>query len=563
MLLTMSISLFGQSKIKEVINKKITNVKSKINDDSLRITGAVKIYAGYRIFSENNSKPFEYRINANVNLSYKGIKIPLAYNFSNGKSLYRINGPNLNVPKFNNLGFSPTYKWAKLHVGTRTMSFSKYSYDNLRFVGGGTELTPGNLQFKFFNGKIFQSSLSDIQLSNSLNNPFKRKAWGMMSGYKSKTAEYSGILFKSSDDYSGITDSTVYKIYKPKANTIVGIVAKQTIFEHLELSYDWTISALTYNLFSERIDIPTHWTAYNMFGLYEKRTSSKYANAKKLSIKYSKDDKTYGFNYERIDKDYRSLGSLIFDNNYESYTVTFNQQYFKKLNTTSEIGIRRDGIAQESSLTGKRWVANINVGYTVNDRLSFNSNYSNFRNVERNYFQPLNSIAFDSVSISLVNQNFNISSNYALDKNKKTLLTLMYSMQISNRIQSDSVVSNNQLNNHIYTANYSYTNKKVNISSAISYMFNKSEQFTTKAIIPNFSVSVTISEKLAFRSTTTYNHMMTDVNLLRSLSLNQDLNYQINKKQNVIFTNRWNFNTSKNRFKLLENMVELDYSLKF
>ncbi len=65
--------------------------------------------------------------------------------------------------------------------------------------------------------------------------------------------------------------------------------------------------------------------------------------------------------------------------------------------------------------------------------------------------------------------------------------------------------------------------------------------------------AVIISDKIAARSNITYNHMISDFNLLRSLSLNQDVNYQISKNQTLIFTNRWNFNTSVNKFKLLDS----------
>lgn len=554
---------YSQTDYKKVINEKISNAKKKFNDDSLKINGALKIYTGYRIFSQNNSKPFEYRINANLNVSYRGITIPLSYNFSNGRSLYRLSGPNVNIPKFNNLGFSPTYKWAKLHIGTRNMSFSKYTYDNLRFVGGGTELTPGKFQLKFFSGKIFQSSLSDIQLANNFTSPYKRKSWGLMTGYKSETAEYAIIVFRAKDDILSVSDTTLYTKIKPRANTAVGLKLQQTILEKFDIQFERSVSAVTYDLFSKAISIPTHMTVYNMLGLYEKTESSKYAYATRFSFSYSTEQGSYGLNYEHITKDYRSLGSLIFDNNYQSYTLTGSHTFFEKLNVNSEIGIREDGVDKESPLTSNRFVGNISAGYTLNDRVSFNANYSNFRNVERNYFQTLNSLAFDSVSISLLNQNFNISSNIALDKDKKSLITLMYSNQISNRIQSDSLITNSTLNNNIYTINYSYNKEKINISSAISYMQNNAEAFKTKAIIPNFALTYKISDKLNFKSNTTYSLMQTSFSDIQTLSLVQDLNYQITKKQQLIFTNRLNFSSAQTKFKMLENMVEMDYSLKF
>lgn len=553
---------YTQTKPKDIINNKITNIKNKVKDDSLRIKGALKIYTGYRLFSQNNAKPFEYRISANINLAYRGLNLPLSYNFSNGRSLYRINAPSYNVPKFNNLGFSPTYKWAKLHIGNRNMSFSKYTYDNLRFAGWGTELTPGNFHLKFFNGKIFQSSLSDLGFANNLTLPYTRHAWGLMTGYKSKKSEYSIIAFKSGDKHIGIKDTSIYKKIKPKTNTSLGLVFKQNLFDNLDLNFDWAVSAITKNLYAQRIDIPSHFTFYNMAGLFEKKESSVYAYARRINATYSINDDEYGFSYEFIGKDYKTFGSLLFDNDYEAYTFNVGKK-IEKLSMVSEVGIRKDGVTKESTNSGNRFVANVNLNYAASERLSLNASYSNFRNVERNYFQTFNSLAFDSLSLSLTNHNLNFSSSYSLDKERKSLLTMMFTNQISNRIQEDSVFNESKMTNQMITLNYSYNAKKINLSSSFTLLSNRTEYISTKGYIPNISLTNRLSEKVQLRSNIIYNHMMTSQNLLRSLIISQDCSYNISNKQSLIFTNRWNFNTTQDKFKLLENLIEMDYILKF
>src|SRR5690606_17132939 len=244
---------------------------------------------------------------------------------------------NLSIPKLNNLGISPKYKWAKLHLGMRSMSFNKYTYDNMRFKGVGAEIQPGKFMLKYFNGRLFQSSLNDLQYSNNLALPYTRKSWGLQTGYLSKTAEYSLIIFRAEDQFNAISDSVRLQTAKPKANTAVGIVLKQQLFEKLKLSYESSVSAVTYDLQALRVNIQTHWTVYNMLGFYEKKTSSKYAYARKMSASYDISENTQiGVNYERITKDYKSLGSLMFDHNFEAYTFNYSSAFLNnKINLSS------------------------------------------------------------------------------------------------------------------------------------------------------------------------------------------------------------------------------------
>lgn len=558
-----NVQAVAQQKYLKSINDKISNVKKQVKNDSLYIQGVVKLFGGARLLAEKNSKPIEYRVQANLNLKYKGISIPLSYNFSNGRSLYRINGPNVNVPKLNNLGISPSYKWAKVHLGTRSMSFSRYTYDNLRFTGAGFEINPGQYHLKYFKGKIFQSSVSDLQLANNLTLPYERKAWGMMGGYLSKSAEYSMIVFKAHDDFSGVTDTTVYSRVKPRANTSVGTKIKQKLFNKIDINYQWAVSALTYNEIEEPIYIPTHWTIYNMLGLYVKKASSKYTYAKTAELTYNTEGGSVGLKFERVDKDYKSLGSMVFDNNYKAYTTTYSNTFFKKLNVNAEAGFRNDGISKEAIVKATRWIWNINSAYTLSEYIGLNATFSNFRNVERNYYLTINSNNFDSVGIALVNRNLNLSTNIALNKKKSAMLNFSYSNQHSNRIQTDSLVVNSKQNNNLINAAYVYQTKKLNLAANLSLLRNMSENIFIQGFIPSVTFGFKINDNMDIRSNTTFSNMKTQYSTAQSLIMSQDYNYKISKNQEVIFTNRLNFSTNQKKLAFRENMISLDYTYRF
>lgn len=64
--------------------------------------------------------PFAWSVMANVNLSLGGINAPFSFIFSDGNQRF-------SLPSYAFTGISPTYKWATLHAGDRSMYFDRYT----------------------------------------------------------------------------------------------------------------------------------------------------------------------------------------------------------------------------------------------------------------------------------------------------------------------------------------------------------------------------------------------------------------------------------------------------
>src|SRR3546814_13424720 len=62
---------------------------------------------------------------------------------------------------FSQFGISPSYKWAKLHLGYRNISFSPLLFDGQSFLGGGIELAPKGFYFGAFYGKLNKAISED------------------------------------------------------------------------------------------------------------------------------------------------------------------------------------------------------------------------------------------------------------------------------------------------------------------------------------------------------------------------------------------------------------------
>ena len=82
--------------------------------------------------------PFSYGINASATISVYGISMPFSltwYNHSKKGSFYQ---------PFNQFGISPTYKWLKVHLGYRNLTFSNSPSAATPSSEPGLKRHPGN-----------------------------------------------------------------------------------------------------------------------------------------------------------------------------------------------------------------------------------------------------------------------------------------------------------------------------------------------------------------------------------------------------------------------------------
>ncbi len=556
-------NLSGQKdKIKKSsVYNKIESKFKELKSNEIKISGKIDMITGYRITPINSN--FDFRANVNINVKYKGINIPLSYNFSNGRSISRYDLPSYKTPKFNNLGISPTYRWAKLHLGHRQMSFSRYTYDNLRFKGIGVELKPKNFQFMFFNGQLFTTSTRDLYFNNNTSGNNYRKAWGTMFGYITEKDELSGIIFKADDDTTKIVQGPKFSMTTPKSNTVVSFKLKKTIFKKIEVKLEKALSAYTKDQRSEAIRIPTHSTVYNMVGLFTKKTSSLYREATMASITYNAEKYTFSYKFEEISKDYRSIGSLFFDNAYTSNTLNVTGTPIEKLTFSSEVGSRSDRLINEKTGKSIRFITNSMMSYQFNENLNASIGFSNLKNTQSQYYQHLNSLDLDSFSLALVNSNLNLSSNYFLNKEKTQMLNFIFSTQRSNSIEKDSINTSNLSKNYLYNLTYANKLEKQSWQTSLGYIVNKNTFTSMKMINASINHTYNLSKISSLISglQSSFQSIVDKRRMTLMLINGYDLTFL--KKGNLKFTSRTSFSNQKSKFTFQEWYIEMNANYSF
>ncbi|MEM9819459.1 MAG: hypothetical protein AAF985_00245, partial [Bacteroidota bacterium] len=155
-------------------------VKNTLND-SLKISGGISASSELNFISGRSRRSglFNYQLNGALNISKYGFSLPLSLNFSNERFVYNYDLPAIRLPSYSFAGMTPTFKWASLLIGDRTMDFSPYTLSGHGFRGLGTELKPGSFYFAAMYGRLQRAQAEDLNSLQSLDPVYKRMAWGM------------------------------------------------------------------------------------------------------------------------------------------------------------------------------------------------------------------------------------------------------------------------------------------------------------------------------------------------------------------------------------------------
>src|SRR5437773_1800751 len=90
--------------------------------------------------------PTSWTIVGTPTLSFYGISLPFNFILSDQESDFR--------QPFDQIGVSPNYKWATLHLGYNSLNYSKYTLAGITFLGVGVDLDPEPLRLSVMYGRF-------------------------------------------------------------------------------------------------------------------------------------------------------------------------------------------------------------------------------------------------------------------------------------------------------------------------------------------------------------------------------------------------------------------------
>jgi hypothetical protein len=458
-------------------------LKSQVDTNPFSFSGYFSSQLLSNATSQSTSRldPFNYRINSSLNIHSYGIKTQISLHYSDGNRVYRFSKPSVELPSFAFFGISPNYKWATLHVGTRNMNFSRYSLSGHSFQGIGMEMKPGKFQISGMYGRLRRAQIDDFNSLQSLDASFRRLGWGVKVGYESKTAGIHLIYFSAFDDEQNGQINNLPPFLTPAENSIINLQGKKSIGKKISLEFDYALSAYTRD---KRETATSNYTGINLLqrmgGLFSPRLSSSFQTALFTKLNIQTNFGGVNLSFERVDPEYRTMGALFFNNDFENITAgsQFSSKNKKWLFNTN-LGFQRNNIQKKESNNSNRLIASFQSSLKVNKALTINGGFSNYKTTQKLSTSALPFIETDSLVLALVNQNFNLSFTLGSGHQQKNLLSGMVQFQKASAIENDLVIEEQSNSNYLGQIMYSHTLNSNKSSFFLQLQMNKNQGYFT------------------------------------------------------------------------------------
>lgn len=361
-------------------------------------------YKGSREFI--NRDPYSFYLNGNLDINLWGISMPFSFSYSNTNRSY--------TQPFNRFKLAPSYKWVKLHVGSSSMNFSKYTLAGHQFDGIGVELTPG----KWYVGAMYGQLLKAVEYDSDADNlhaiSYRRTGYAAKVGYSDKGDIYEASFFWGKDHPNSLKYSIPDEIYlHPKQNTAISINLKKSFLKYFYAQAEYAFSV--YNSEIRNRNGEKAQTSNLPGRMLGEQTSDKFVDAVNASIGYQ--NKLWGvaFKYERVAPNYETLGGYYFTNDLENFTLAPNINLFKgKISIAGNIGLEYNNLNNRLANNTHRIVGSGSINYASGKAWNAGFNYSNFSSYTRinpnNY--PFYTDELDSLNFYQVSQSFAANASY-------------------------------------------------------------------------------------------------------------------------------------------------------
>lgn len=484
------------------------NVEQLAKTKLINVSGGAS--ANAIMYSGNAARePFSYFFNGNININVAGLyNLPFSFSYSTQKFGYT------KPVAIKTLSIHPSYKWITTHIGDVSMTFSPYTLNGHLFTGFGVDLTPpGKFKVSAMYGRLLKSNEYDANFPAAIPT-YKRYGYGFKTAYDFEKVNLGIIFFKATDMASSLSNPIPFELgIAPKENVAVSFETRFKLFQKLQIMTEYANSSIT-----EDISVAGSTNGKGIASLFlNSNVTTTSQNAIKTQLVYPAGKGTLGLGYERIDPNYRTLGSYYFNNDLENITVNATQQLFKdKVSLALSLGMQKDNLKKQKVSQSKRLVSSLTADYKASQKLNLNFNYSNFQSFtnSRNQFDYINQapglVYVDTLNFRQVNQNLGLTANYLLknDKQLKRSFSANFSMQESANQQQGKAVAGGKTTFYNSAISYiqGYPTKDLNFMGSINNTYSAMETGNSLIIGPTLGVTkLFMDRKLNSSFSTSYN----------------------------------------------------------
>ncbi|WP_123796481.1 hypothetical protein [Oceanihabitans sediminis] len=336
------------------------------------------IGGGANAFSSNEEfptrDPFSWNLYGNFTASVYGLSLPFSFAVSQYSESY--------TTPFSQFGISPTYKWAKLHLGYRNISFSPLVFDGHSFMGAGIELSPRNFYFGAFYGRLNKAISEDHRTEHAVEPQYERTGYGAKVGVGGDHTNFSLQYFHAKDDERSIEraqDSLTTIL--PQENSVVGSSWKFTFFKKVTLSGDAAFSVLNRDLSYTTIDsIGEKEIPRIIQKLIPINSSSVFSWSGQMQLAVMLRNFNAVLGYRRVEPDFKSLGVPYALDDVEMISANINTNFNKgKINLHASFNNQHNNLQNMLNSKLITQTGNISLNTFVSQHLNINMNMTGVR----------------------------------------------------------------------------------------------------------------------------------------------------------------------------------------
>jgi len=457
---------------------------------SVRVGGSVGSSADiYRAYGNPARLPSEtYRTVAQVNVVlFDQIDLPFELYLNSGQIGYQ--------QPFNQFGVTPRIgQWLQLFGGWYSTRLSDYTFGDLRILGGGVELSPGNFRLAFHYGYTRQARNPDSALA--FWGEYRRRIVLGKLGYESADGSFVTLQAMASQDEPGTIrrDSLTPA---PQANAVVSLAAGSSMFGGaVRLRGEVAAGLFTNNTAAGLDSALTANIPSLLQQIVPTNATSNLDGAARLNLTIAPST-TWGLMLDGqwIGPGFVTLGYAQLLNDVLDLTASpYVRILDGKLSFRASVGRRTNNLRQTRIATIERWTANAGVNWQLSDAVGVDLQLGQYT-MQSNH-------ANDTLRADNVTQTVTLTPTWQWSSGSTSHFisaTLTYQ-----RTRDNNIISGRYGNNSMLSATLAHTVQlpsKLGLSSSLSYNRTETALQNISFATLNESVTYPFAERFTLRGT--------------------------------------------------------------
>ena len=347
--------------------------------------------------------PFRWVLAGSLTPSFYGIAVPLSFTISDQERSF--------MQPFNQFGISPSYKWATVHLGYRSMTMSRYTLAGNTFYGVGAELSPGAFRLNGMYGR-FQRAIEEDTTQSLAVPTYERNGYALSMGYKSESGGNLELSYLSAaDDTLSLHRPVTRGEVLPAENSALGITIGIPIIPELRFEAEGGASLFTRDMRAPELDIDTNDIPDIVKSMHDINGTSTFTMAARTGLTLTLDNASLGVGYERIEPGFATLGAYYFTSDIENWTISPGVTLFdKSFRLNGSIGLQQDNLLDTRIATTSRVIGSGSLGWDISEALGLEMQFTNYTTGQKAGRQPIN----DSILVRNVTRSGSVAPRLLL-----------------------------------------------------------------------------------------------------------------------------------------------------